>query len=723
MTFLLQGWRWYAYLPSRLSLRVEELRLLAALHRQGLFYAGLAFRIILIFCALPLIQKVWFIPFITDSLLPPTFNPWNSHLNAGDDTMAFPYGVVMYLAYLPLTTLGWLFDQVLSTGWFAKLGFGLTSLFFDYGLLVGIAILARQYSPKLLLISYWCSPLVIYILYWHGQLDILPVCLLVWGVAILQRRLTTAAGVFLGFAISAKFSMVAAFPFIAIYLYRNPRLRREIICFVSVTILTLGLTCLPFIFSESFQTMVLRTPEADRIFTVFLSYGSELRLFLLPTVYILALYLIWRLERITLDLFIISIGIGFFALLLLLPPAPGWLLWPMPFIVFYQLRSRGDYLLTIVPYFALFIAYNMLYSSGANLPWLGISAAQPMYQNLGLESSRTQSLLFTTLQAAGLLVCVRMYIYGIVRNSYYRKGRRPLIVGIAGDSGSGKDTLFASLRHLLGSESVTHISADDYYKREYSHPMWAANTHLNPRSSNLSRLTHDVFKIADGTPIWQRHYDHCTSEFTGLNKITYADVVFVTGLHSLYIRRLRQRLDLKIYLDCDERLRMYWKRQRDIHHRGHDPDRTTFEFDQRRSDSELYIHKQSSYADLIFKLSPVNPESLLTSQSEIATPRLKLFVTMASGFFHEDLIRNLIALCGMHIDVDQSSSLDFVDMCIEGDITGEDTAQIASLLIPNLEDLALGSSSWEDGLVGLVQLITLAHISDLLRSEVSSNYA
>jgi hypothetical protein len=96
---------------------------------------------------------------------------------------------------------------------------------------------------------------------------------------------------------------------------------------------------------------------------------------------------------------------------------------------------------------------------------------------------------------------------------------------------------------------------------------------------------------------------------------------------------------------------------------------------------------------------------------------------MACGFFHEELVRNLIALCGMHIDVDQSSSLDFIDMRIEGDIAGEDTAQVASLLIPNLEDLVLGYSGWEDGLVGLVQLITLAHISDLLRREVSSNYA
>ena len=723
MSFLSRGWHWHAYSPSRLSLRVEELRLLAALHRHKLFYIGLAFRCFLIFCAIPLIQSVWFIPFITDSLQLPTFNPWNSHLSAGHDVMAFPYGVIMYIAYLPLTALGWLADQGLSTGWFAKLGFSLTSLLFDYGLLVGLAVVARQYSPKLLLISYWCSPLVIYILYWHGQLDILPVCLLIWGVSILQRRLTAAAAVIIAFAISAKFSMVVALPFVAIYLYRNRRLRPEITPFVSITMLTLGLTYLPFIFTDSFQAMVLRTPEAARIYAVFLGYGSELKLFLLPTVYILALYLTWRLQRITLDLFIISIGLGFFALLLFLPPAPGWFLWVIPFIVFYQLRSRGDYLLTIVPYFALFMVYNLMYSSGADLSLLNLSMGRPISQTLGLESSRFQSLLFTLLQAAGLLVCLRMYTYGIARNSYYRKGGRPLIVGIAGDSGSGKDTLFFSLRNLLGPESVSNVSGDDYHKWERNHPMWASKSQLNPRSNNLSRLTHDVFTLAEGWPILRPHYEHRVGKSTNSNKISCADVVFVTGLHSLYVKRLRQRLDLKIYLDCDEQLRMHFKRQHDIHHRGHNRFSPILQLEKKYSDRKLYIQSQSRFADLIFNLAPVNPSSLLASQNEVRTPRLKLFVTMANGFFHEELVHNLIALCGMHVDVEQSSNLDFIDMCIEGDISGEDTAQVASLLIPNLEDLVLDTSSWENGLGGVIQLITLVHISDLLRREVSPNYA
>ena len=81
----------------------------------------------------------------------------------------------MYLFYLPLTTLGWLFDKLLNLEYFARFGFAITTLIFDYGILLGIIRLLKNYSSKLILIAYWCSPVIIYIFYWHGQIDALPV--------------------------------------------------------------------------------------------------------------------------------------------------------------------------------------------------------------------------------------------------------------------------------------------------------------------------------------------------------------------------------------------------------------------------------------------------------------------------------------------------------------------------------------------------------------------
>ena len=87
---------------------------------------------------------------------------------------------------------------------------------------------------------------------------------------------------------------------------------------------------------------------------------------------------------------------------------------------------------------------------------------------------------------------------------------------------------------------------------------------------------------------------------------------------------------------------------------------------------------------------------------------------MANGFFHEELVHSLIGLCGMHIDVEYSRDLDYISLCIEGDANKEDIEQIANLLIPNLEDIVIYEPKWESGYNGLIQVITLVHISNIL---------
>ena len=104
-------------------------------------------------------------------------------------------------------------------------------------------------------------------------------------------------------------------------------------------------------------------------------------MYIVPLVYIFSLYLIWRIKKITQDLFLISTGIGFFSILIFLPPAPGWAVWTLPFLAYYQIRSKKDL-------FAIGIIYNfstviniLVFSSGAELNILGIKSY------IGLNSS------------------------------------------------------------------------------------------------------------------------------------------------------------------------------------------------------------------------------------------------------------------------------------------------------------------------------------------------
>ena len=104
----------YKKITSIASSNIREKQLLNEVHKSKLFKFGLVIRLLLIIFCIPYIQKIWFLEFINNSLESLSFNPWQAHLNAGGDIKAFPYGYIMYLFYLPLTTLGWLFDKLLN---------------------------------------------------------------------------------------------------------------------------------------------------------------------------------------------------------------------------------------------------------------------------------------------------------------------------------------------------------------------------------------------------------------------------------------------------------------------------------------------------------------------------------------------------------------------------------------------------------------------------------
>ena len=106
--------------------------------------------------------------------------------------------------------------------------------------------------------------------------------------------------------------------------------------------------------------MVLGSKEVAKLYTLNIAYGNNLKLYITPLIYLLSLYLVWRLRRLTNDLFIISIGVSFFTFLIFIPPAPAWFLWCIPFLTYYQVKASRDI-------FVLGIAFNFLVIVNASL--------------------------------------------------------------------------------------------------------------------------------------------------------------------------------------------------------------------------------------------------------------------------------------------------------------------------------------------------------------------
>ena len=73
--------------------------------------------------------------------------------------------------------------------------------------------------------------------------------------------------------------------------------------------------------------------------------------------------------------------------------------------------------------------------------------------------------------AVGIILAVRIWREMVSRNDYFRLSRKPLVIGIAGDSGAGKKTLSNALVGLFGNHSVTMLNGDNYHRWDREKPI------------------------------------------------------------------------------------------------------------------------------------------------------------------------------------------------------------------------------------------------------------
>ena len=696
------------YINLERFIPINILNLIQEINKNFLFRFGLILKLFLIFFALPNIYSSWFIPFYQNSFDLNLANPWGSHILSNGDSLAFPYGVVMYISYLILPFLGYVLESFVPTFLFISFGIGLTTLFFDYCCLIFIALISRKYSLQLLIITYWLSPISLYVLYIHGQLDIVPVFFLILSLYFVHIKNFSLSGISLAFAISAKFSMVIALPFLLIYGYRIRLSKKIFIRYIGFLLLVLAFCYLPFINNNDFINMVIKSPESEKLFYLFVNYSSGLNLFILPTCFLVILYFIWRLERITFDLFIMSIGLGFFVLLLLLPPSPGWYLWILPFLVFYQIRCPSDYLFISLPFYITYIIFYSFYSEGSSLFFLESYPIPYSLTNM-VTSQKINSILFTALQASGLLICIRMFTYGIARNNFFSLGKKPLLIGISSIDKSDIQ-LSRLLSNIFGRSFCKTISQNNYSKLPYGNDLNIKmfNKIDNPNSYYLNKFSSDVLSLRNSDYEYEKNkFDNFLNIKNSRKNFKYS-FLFIVGKHYLYMKKLRNFINLKIYIEIEQTLIPFYE---NIFNEKNINNSFYSEKYLNKTKSE-YSYKQIDASDLIFKILPLNNKVSSNKGSQITKQRLE--VTMANGYFHDNLSHYLIALCSANITVDNSNQIDKITLSIEVDITKEDVQQISKFLIPNSEDLVINSDLWESGLFGIIQIIIVRHIADLL---------
>jgi uridine kinase len=676
---------------------------------EKLFRIGIVIKIILIIALMPTIQQEWFIPFIVNWIESPTTLPWSGHLLSGGDPLAFPYGVVMFIFHLPTTAAGWIIDNFFAVGYFTSIGFRISLLWADILLLL-LLLQTFEHHWRKVLIYYWLSPLVLFITYWHGQTDLIPVALFIYSLTLIKRRNYWAtAGIILACSIAAKHSMLIGVPFIILYLWSHNGINKELQRFLTFFICSLFVIEIPFFFSDAFRMMVLDNREVGKLYWLFIKMGKDSLIFLTPLVYLLLLYFFWRIKRINFDLLLAAMGVAFSVVILMTPSPPGWYLWLVPIFTLHQSRYGSGAVLVIGIFSFLFISYHLFNTSGANSILFDFS----LFKVSVFYNPFIQSLHYTLMVGSGLLVAIQILREGIRENDYYRLGSRPLVLGIAGNSGVGKSTFSRRLATIFGERSLVEVSGDDYHNWERSSPMWKTLTHLDPKANRLFELVRDVQSLIDGEVVKARRYDHITGHFLPKEIRKIRDVILVEGLHTLYPKQLLEEFDVSFFIEMEESLRLYFSIKRDTEERGHLKEVVLSEVDKRLVDSEKYIKPQAARADVVFTFLLINME--LFEQDQVIDSNIKLRTRIRNGIYYQELVKVLIGVCGLQVNIDSVDERGEVVLEISGDVVSDDIRLAVNMLVPNMDELLDFSAEFTDGLYGIMQIITLMEIDEALR--------
>ncbi|MFA6363150.1 phosphoribulokinase [Methanoregula sp.] len=183
--------------------------------------------------------------------------------------------------------------------------------------------------------------------------------------------------------------------------------------------------------------------------------------------------------------------------------------------------------------------------------------------------------------------------------------RSPLVfvIGVAGDSGSGKTTFTNAIRQIFGPDLVATITLDDYHKYDREERKKLDITPLHPDANNLAQLEADVARLKEGYAITKPVYNHATGTFDPPVPFASKKIIILEGLHTLFTPTLRELLDFSVFVDPDREVKYAWKQKRDTKNRGYSPAEVTEAIARREKDYEEFIAPQRCLADAVIRIS------------------------------------------------------------------------------------------------------------------------
>lgn len=649
-------------------------------------------------------QNKMFEPFVLDffrGLREGVFNPWQAYYESGK-AIHFPYPIFMLL----LSSIGGVGTLLAE-----KLPLFIHNIAFKLPLFLA-DILIMSFLVKMFpnrahrcLWCYFASPIIIYACYMHGQLDLIPMSLafisLYFITGVNDKKKFFSSAFLMGLAILTKLHILAIVPLVLVYVHRIYGYKR-FSQYALVVLLTTMIGILPF-WGDGFSTGVLFNKEQQTLLSLYFPYGNLYLYLSLVTLFAIYAYIIC-LNIFNRDLLFGFCGLIFSVFLALCVPMPGWYIWIIPFIAYFI--TKGSQNLSTITCFCSLLFFYILYfgffHSKADV--VDLYFLQSSLDGLKMNDGVMRSVCFTFLTSSLICFIFIIFRYYIASSGIFKYRHQAFVIGISGDSGAGKSTLQNSFSQLFRENVLLRIEGDGDHKWERGSDNWLHYTHLNPKANYLYQQSQDIAKLKKGHSVRRVDYDHAKGKFTKQFVLYPKRFISISGLHTLYLPQQRENIDLKIFMDATNELKIKWKMQRDSKERGYTRSDVVEQINKRQNDVVKFINPQSENADICICFVENEDCSELGARFKIRT-----------SFDMEKIVSLLV---DQGIDITHEFSEDFNFQIVEYVPSEKSVAKnidfekIANTAIPNRFDITNEKFKVMNVADAIIKLFMLKAISD-----------
>lgn len=199
--------------------------------------------------------------------------------------------------------------------------------------------------------------------------------------------------------------------------------------------------------------------------------------------------------------------------------------------------------------------------------------------------------------------------------------KKPIIIGVSGGSGSGKTTVSREIVEHLAGESVVMIAQDSYYKQQdhLTIDERRARNYDHPDAFDTDLMIDQLQKLLKRETIDEPIYDYVNSTRSKETlTVQPADVIIVEGVLLFVDARLRDLINIKVYVDTDDDIRFIRRLQRDMVERGRTPKSIIDQYlDTVKPMYHQFVEPTKRYADIIIPEGGSNKIAINMLESQI----------------------------------------------------------------------------------------------------------